>query len=137
MALPTVISLKEKKAEHGEVQKMRSIADLVEVAHAQAGLAVCDSSNVGRIGEEGFILLHAGAAEERGVTMRPYGCDACEIDALEKAEVSIVLDQASRGDIGSLLRLSCAFREGSDLPHARQSVSIGNSANHGLDHWAT
>ncbi|AHG48687.1 hypothetical protein RLEG12_07080 (plasmid) [Rhizobium leguminosarum bv. trifolii CB782] len=41
--------------------------------------------------------------------MRPYGFDACEIDAFGKAEVFIMLDQASRGDIGNLLRCSCAL----------------------------
>jgi hypothetical protein len=98
---------KREKAEHGEMEKMSSVADLVEVAHAQAGLAVCDGSTMGGIGEEGLVLLHSSAAEERGIVMRPYGFDAYEINALGKAEVLILLDQASRGDIGNLLRCSC------------------------------
>lgn len=78
-----------EKAEHGEVEKMGSVADLVEVAHAQASLAVCDGSTVGGIGEEGLVLLHSGAAEERGIIMRPYGFDAYEIDTLGKASLDI------------------------------------------------
>ncbi len=31
------------------MEKMSSVADLVEVAHAQAGLAVCDGSTMGGI----------------------------------------------------------------------------------------
>lgn len=40
-----------EKAEHGEMEKMSSVADLVEIAHAQASLAVCDCSTIGGIGE--------------------------------------------------------------------------------------
>jgi hypothetical protein len=58
---------------------------------------------VGRIGEEGLVLLHTGAAEERGIVVRPYGLNACVVDAFGKAVVTIVLDQASRGVIGNLL----------------------------------
>jgi hypothetical protein len=112
-----------EKAEHGEVEKVSSVADLVEVADAQARLAVCDCSNLGRIGEEGLVLLHSSAAEERGIVMRPYGFNAYEINALGKAEVLILLDQASRGDIGNLLRCSCAFGKYSDLVHLRQSAA--------------
>jgi hypothetical protein len=115
---------KREKAEHGEVEKMSSVADLVEVAHAQASLAVCDGSAMGWIREEGLVLLHSSAAEERCIIMRPYGFDASEINALGKAEVLILLDQASRGDIGNLLCCSCALREDSGLPRARQPAAI-------------
>jgi hypothetical protein len=47
---------------------------------------------MGGIGEEGLVLLHSSAAEERGIAMRPYGFDAYEINALGKAEVLILLD---------------------------------------------
>nr|KZB00819.1 hypothetical protein A4A59_16065 [Rhizobium leguminosarum] len=55
--------------------------------------------------------------------MRPYGFNACEIDAFGKAEVLVLLDQASRGDIGNLLFCSCAFWEDSDLVRLRQSAA--------------
>jgi hypothetical protein len=64
------------------VQEVGAVADLVEVAHAQACLAVCDGSPMGGIGESWLVLLHASAAEERGVVVRPYGLNACEFDAL-------------------------------------------------------
>lgn len=98
-----------EKPEHGEMEEVRSVADLVEVTHAQAGLAVGDGSTMGGIGEEGFVLLHPGAAEERGVIVRPYGLYACEINAFGKAEILVFLDQASRDDIGNLLCCLCAL----------------------------
>ncbi|MDR6816892.1 hypothetical protein J2X76_002065 [Neorhizobium sp. 2083] len=70
-----------EEAEHGEVEEVCSVSDFIVVAQAQACLTVCDGSPMGRIGEEGFVLLHAGAAEERGGVMRPYGLNVCEVDA--------------------------------------------------------
>jgi hypothetical protein len=64
------------------MEKVGSVSDLVEIAHAQACLAICDGSNVRGIGEEGFVLLHSSAAEERGFVVRSYGFTTCEIDAL-------------------------------------------------------
>jgi hypothetical protein len=96
------------------MKEMRSVPDLVEIAHSQAGLSVGDSTNMGRVGEEVFVLLHPSAAEERGIIVRPYGVYACEFDAFGKAEVLILLDQASRDDIGNLLCCSCAFLKHSD-----------------------
>ena len=43
-----------------------------------------------------------------------YGFYACEVDAFGKAEISVLLDQASRDDIGNLLCCSCAFFKHSD-----------------------
>jgi len=93
---------------------MGAVPDFVEIAHSQAGLRVRSGSNEGWIGEEGFVLLHPSAAEERGIIVRPYGVYACEFDAFGKAEVLVLLDQASRDDIGNLLCCSCAFLEHSD-----------------------
>jgi hypothetical protein len=103
-----------EKPKHREVKEMRSVPDLVEIAHSQAGLSIGDSTNMARVGEEGFVLLHPSAAEERGIIMRPYGVYACEFDAFGKAEVSVLLDQASRDDIGNLLCCSCAFSKHSE-----------------------
>jgi hypothetical protein len=92
---------------------------------------------MGGIGEEGLVLLHSSAAEERGIIMRPYELDAYEIDALGKAELLILLDQASRGDIGNLLRCSCAFGKDSGLRRARQPAAIEDKPNGALEDWLT
>ncbi len=113
-----------EKAEHREVKEVRPVADLVEVAHAQASLAVCDCPNVGRIGEEGLVLLHTSAAEERGIVVRPYGFNARKIDAFGKAEVLVLLDQASRDVIGNLLCCSCAFGKHNVIRRKRQSATL-------------
>ncbi|ARQ62318.1 hypothetical protein Kim5_PD00313 (plasmid) [Rhizobium sp. Kim5] len=59
--------------------------------------------------------------------MRQYGFDACEVDALGKAEVLIVLDQASRGVIGNLLCCSCPLQH-SDVTPVRQSSAASSHA---------
>jgi hypothetical protein len=58
---------------------------------------------MGMIGEERLVLLHASAAEERGIVVRPYGLKACIVDAFGKAVVTVVVYQASRDVIGNLL----------------------------------
>lgn len=72
---------KREKPKHGEMQEVGAVSDFIEIAQAETGLAVCDCSHMVGIGEEGFVLLHTSAAEERGVIMRPYGLKTCEVDA--------------------------------------------------------
>ena len=88
-----------------EVKKVGSVSDLVEIAHSQAGLAVGLGAVMIGIGEGRFVLLHAGAAKERGLVVRLYGLDLREVDAFGLAIALIRLNYASRGDIGNLLFL--------------------------------